>query len=201
MCSIMLGCGARRLAQSLSSRLVAALFLWIACVGAAPPSAATVTGVVTWRYNATLGNRGDTGATVYLIRLPIKKPIASITLAQACRFASIPGTEKAVVDGFGNVEFDNVALGKYLVVILSENVTRDTSAPADPTFAEAIRPLYSSDAVRNAALGPIWVWNGSSDDPGPPGETLFGLRAATVIPLTVKGDRSHFSYDFGTSFS
>jgi hypothetical protein len=160
-----------------------------------PAGAATVTGVVTYKYNNFVGNRGDQGATVYLIRLPVKKPISSQNDALAFKLTAIPGSQEQTIDGFGNVEFDDVAAGEYLVVILSEQTLRDTSQPLDADLTMAIRPLFASQAAWKAAIGPVWVYQEGVGPP--PDESILGLKPSVAMPLTIKGDRAHFSYDFG----
>ena len=203
MCSIMRAPRARCLAQNVTRAIGAATFLWITCVGAtqAPPApTATVSGVVTWLYNNYTGHRGDEGADVYLFRLPVKKPISSEDIAQRNKFDSIPGTQKQLADGFGNVEFDDVPRGHYLVLIVSRNVARNPNEPLDPSFKAAIRPLFASDALAEVAAGPLWPIDENPMPSVPPDETILGLKSATALYLDVKGERAHFSYDFGVTY-
>ncbi len=170
--------------------------LWILCI--APATAATIGGVVTYKYNDPIGTKGDEGSTVYLVRLPVKKPIADAEHAKIFSLEAIPGTQRQTVDGFGGVEFDDVAPGQYLVVIISEQTTRDASQPLDSLLTAAIRPLFATEALWNTAIGP--VWDVQAGAPAPADETILGLQAAIAFPLTVKGERAHFSWDFGATY-
>ena len=85
----------------------------------------SVTGMVTYKYNSYVGNKPDTNSTVILI----SKSVTSLPQSVAHGFISnLPnGCYGTKVDGSGNYRFDNVPIGEYHLILISENTNLGSS--------------------------------------------------------------------------
>lgn len=92
-------------------------------------------GSITWQYNKLIGSKPDVNAKIYLISTSFNKN--TITKQEESLFAligSIPENKKdklffTKVNGYGSYQIDNIPVGKYLMIVISNNTTRppDTS--------------------------------------------------------------------------
>lgn len=84
----------------------------------------TVKGCITYQYNEVIGTRGDVGADILLI--PNDLPKESLSLINAITFVNLPdGCLHTEADGNGNYIFQNVPVGRYVLVIRSKNTRCD----------------------------------------------------------------------------
>lgn len=79
----------------------------------------TMTGLISWKYNNFVGNRGDTGAKIFAVNLEIHEPSDSLIDTNATQGTN--GIWISTVDGNGNYKIDKIPCGNYAVFIVSNN--------------------------------------------------------------------------------
>lgn len=103
----------------------------------------TVEGTVTWQYNKFVGTKGDNGATVILVRLPVEDTIAKLSdsdrdllgrgLDSGSVYVSADGIYEIKVDGFGKFSKDGILVGRYLTIVTSGS----TSPSPDDVYTQS----------------------------------------------------------------
>lgn len=150
----------------------------------------TVQGTVTYKYNDFVGNRGDTGTIVMLFPNPLENDTAKYDNGHAC-FGTAGSYESGIMvakcDGNGNYVFDNVPVGQYTYLIISQNTTEK-------------RAFQDSDGYKQQATS-YYAANLSDKDR----ETLkisVGLNKTKWGYVDVIANRNQtISHDFGISYS
>lgn len=106
-------------------------------------------GTVTWQYNKVIGTKPDVGAKIYLI--PEKFNKSSMTDKEAKPFAmlgSISEDKKGILffktaNGYGNYEINDIPVGKYVILIVSNKTTRNIHEPIDDYPKNLLMPLVN----------------------------------------------------------
>lgn len=75
----------------------------------------TMTGLISWKYNNFVGNRGDTGAKIFAINLEIHEPADRLIDTNATQGTN--GIWISTADGNGNYKMDKIPCGNYAVFI------------------------------------------------------------------------------------
>ena len=79
----------------------------------------TMLGLISWKYNNFVGNRGDTGARIFAINLEMHEPIDKLIDMNAIQGNN--GIWFSIADGNGNYKIDKMPCGNYEVFIVSNN--------------------------------------------------------------------------------
>ena len=79
----------------------------------------TMSGMISWKYNNFVGNRGDTGARIFAINLEIHE--AKDALIDMNAEQGTNGIWISTADGNGNYKIDKMPCGNYAVFIVSNN--------------------------------------------------------------------------------
>ena len=79
----------------------------------------TMSGMVSWKYNNFVGNRGDTGAKIFAINLEMHE--AKDALIDMNAEQGTNGIWISTADGNGNYKIDKMPCGNYAVFIVSNN--------------------------------------------------------------------------------
>ena len=140
----------------------------------------TVSGTITYKYNNYVGNRGDTGAVVYLISKNVKSLPDSMGLGLT---SGCPDNVYATkVSGTGSYTFSNVPAGEYYIVVISKNTNDNPSYVSGPATWGPAYGLFSAKGQENALRN----------------AKLYKTRNSSV---TVYGNRTtDYSYDFGITY-
>ncbi len=78
-----------------------------------------ISGLISWKYNNFVGNRGDTGAKIFAVNLEIHEPIDSLIDMNAPQGTN--GIWISTADGNGNYKLDKIPCGNYAVFVASNN--------------------------------------------------------------------------------
>ncbi len=119
----------------------------------------TVKGTVTYKYNDSVGHRGDEGATVMAIPCGDNANTAKYDNGRAC--VGINGVyESGIVvtecDGNGNYSFDNLPEGEYVFLIIS-NATTDRMAFLDKEYYEDVINAFYGDLFSDEDLESLTI--------------------------------------------
>lgn len=142
-----------------------------------------IKGTITWQYNNYIGTKGDNGAKIYII--PTNFDITSISLEDEKRYynyGTIPKDTNlfyAKADGYGSYEIDGIPAGEYYVLIISDNVNKDSRAPMS-SFTEYVLKKMCRD-LRNAGMSY---------------ETAVNKHTTKTVQIKV-GITTSLSHDFG----
>lgn len=116
----------------------------------------SISGVITYKYNDFVGNRGDTGAKILLVQtnhLPTFSDFLNIGAMSTT--GDDPTVYTTIVDGTGHYQLDNIPAGEYYLVIES----KETKESYDIQLIDRkiIRELFtgkvSDEAIRYLELG------------------------------------------------
>lgn len=136
-----------------------------------------VTGTVTYKYNDFVGNKADTGATVILVSKSVKVLPDSFGLGL---WSYAPkGCYIVKVDGAGNYTFDNIPVGEYYLVIISNNTTDNIYNVSVLESWGSISSLFSEKGRENALL------------------TAQVHKTRNTSITVFDGQTTTYSYDFG----
>lgn len=139
-----------------------------------------VTGMISYKYNNYIGNRGDTGAKIIIISKDATSLPDSIALGVG---GDLPvGVYMTEADGNGNYTFDAVPAGEYYVVVISKSTNENPDYISGySTWGKAF-DLFSEKGKENALL-------------------FAKVRKTKNDSITVYADRTTtFSYDFGITY-
>ena len=139
-----------------------------------------VTGTVTYKYNNYVGNKADTGAIVILVSKNVKSLPDSLGLGL---ISSLPeGCYGVKVDGTGNYTFDNVPVGEYYIVIISNNTNENMSKVTGYGSWGGTYTLFTDKGKENAILN-------------------AKVNKTRTTSITVSdGQTTTYSYDFGITY-
>ena len=150
------------------------------CTATVKVKTGSVTGTVTYKYNSYVGNKADTGATVFLISKTVTSLPDSVGLGLT---SSLPdGCFGTKVDGAGNYTIDNVPVGEYYLVIISKNTNEKMDNVAGFRTWGDVYFLFSSKG-QESALNMA---------------KLHKTRTTTISILENK--TTTYSYDFGVTY-
>lgn len=79
----------------------------------------TMSGLISWKYNNFVGNRGDTGAKIFAVNLETHEATDSLIDMNAPQGTN--GIWISTADGNGNYKIDKIPCGNYAVFIVSNN--------------------------------------------------------------------------------
>ncbi len=79
----------------------------------------TMSGLISWKYNNLVGNRGDTGAKIFAVNLETHEATDSLIDMNAPQGTN--GIWISTADGNGNYKIDKIPCGNYAVFIVSNN--------------------------------------------------------------------------------
>ena len=138
-----------------------------------------VTGNVTYKYNSYIGHKPDTDSKVFLISKSVKSLPSSVALGGTY---SLPtGCYATKVDGSGNYSFDNIPVGDYYIVILSDNT--------------------NSGSDNGAIYWGIAVYNMFDESAKSTADNTCYLHKIKSTSITVRdGQTTTFSHDFGITY-
>lgn len=139
----------------------------------------SVTGTVTYKYNNYVGNKPDTDSKVLLISKSVTSLPESVALGM---ISSLPdGCYGTKVDGAGKYQFDDIPVGDYYIVIISDN-TNSGSDAGSMYWGFSVYSMFSKDA-QETANNTCW---------------LHKIKSTSI---TVKeGQTITFSHDFGLTY-
>lgn len=106
----------------------------------------TLKGTVTYQYNKFIGTKPDVGAQIYIIPTNFDYKAYKEDDFKLYIFAGITeginNLYYAEAKGYGTYELTDIPVGEYLVIIVSENNTRN---PDDPIYLEdTLKPLIGA---------------------------------------------------------
>jgi hypothetical protein len=176
----------------ISTCIAAAVFLALSSMAPSWSRAAsfgTVTGVITWQYNDFVGTKGDVGAHVILLPVPLKHTLPpsdaktlGLGIVEPGSTAERDGVLIQQADGYGNVEFDDVRPGDYDVIIISEKTLTNNSQISDDDFSLFQQYFVSYFATQQFLDG------------------LIKIHKWTYLAVHVRANgKAHFSHDFGNT--
>lgn len=118
---------------------------------AKPIEFGTLKGTVTWQYNKVIGTKPDVGAQIFIIPTNFDYKKYKENDFKNYIFVGITETIKDVyyaeANGYGNYELTDIPVGKYLVIIVSKNTTRN---PDDQIYLEeTLKPLIGETNYAN----------------------------------------------------
>lgn len=90
----------------------------------------SVTGNITYKYNNYVGNRPDTGSVVFLISKDVKSLPDSIARGWTFDVDQCDGVYATEVDGSGNYTLNDIPVGEYYIVIISDNTNSGSTSGA-----------------------------------------------------------------------
>ncbi|MEH7345546.1 hypothetical protein V7122_16955 [Bacillus sp. JJ1532] len=105
-------------------------------------------GTVTWQYNKFIGTKPDVGANVFLI--PTNFDPSKYSKSQLDLFSTIGSIPEGSnmhhvkANGYGNYELNNIPVGEYVLLISSNNTTRDFTQPIDESTEEMLLRLLGN---------------------------------------------------------
>lgn len=138
----------------------------------------SVAGVVTYKYNQYVGNRADVGSIVMLISTSVT------SLTELTAFGDVSrqpeGCYATQVDGSGEYRMDDIPVGEYYLIILSENTT-SASSDGEKNWGSEIYSLFEEDALSAADIN------------------SFLHQVKTTKIVIQDGKVVTFSHDFGYS--
>lgn len=142
----------------------------------------SISGVITWQYNKYIGTKADVGAKIALIPTDLDKNsdnyLFALLLQQSPQGANGIYTGKA--DGYGSYKIDEVPVGKYYLLIYSNN-----------TFSDGVVQEY--DKQRLIGLFSDKSWTSLKN--------LLSIRKYELIEVEIKdGQTLTESYDFGNTY-
>jgi hypothetical protein len=173
------------------------------------PKAESVEASLTWHANEIQGSKGDEGAVLLLFseqarhRITVgdvsffkgeiipwrykamEGPSLSLRVRRSLRSIGIYAGE---ADGYGGIIIDEVPLGKYVVLGLSNHASSFVSDLLSTDIIEALRPLFASQAALHAF----------EINPAPPARAIVSFKPF-VDEIIVRGGRStKLTHDFGS---
>lgn len=104
-----------------------------------------IKGTITWQWNAYIGTKPDVNARVFLIPVGFDK--LSLTQQEVNDYVltgKIPAKTDLFyknVDGFGKYEINGIPSGKYVIIVVSKNTTRNTAEKIPDAEANLIKSL------------------------------------------------------------
>jgi len=120
----------------------------------ASTSYGSVTGMVTWQYNESIGTKPDTGADVLLVQTnhaPTADDSYSLLVFSGLLDDTIYSAE---VDGSGNYYFNNIPTGEYYIMIKGKN-TNESPSMQNINIASMrgyLNGKFSEEALQNLEL-------------------------------------------------
>ncbi|WP_018924399.1 copper amine oxidase N-terminal domain-containing protein [Salsuginibacillus kocurii] len=146
-----------------------------------------VSGTITWQYNDYVGTRGDVNADVYLIPSNFDYEGVNETelslFAMGIQSAEVDGLHLTTVNGNGEYQLNNIPIGEYVLVVSSENTTRDLTQPVSDYVENTVNSLLGNEVYSEFEL--------------------FNLKRDkhTIEIIEVQEDRTiDYSHDFGYTF-
>jgi len=140
----------------------------------------TVTGEVTYKYNDYVGNRGDAGATVLLISKNVKS--LPDNLAYGMTNDLPDGCYATEASGSGTYTFNNIPVGEYVLIFISENTTPDPSTVAGfYNWGVTVYNMFSEEGQKRAS-------------------DFVLLHKIHNIDITVTEGQVTYSHDFGLTY-
>ena len=109
----------------------------------------SVTGNVTYKYNNYVGNKPDTNSTVFLISKNVTSLPDSMAWGWTFGLENYDGVYATEVDGSGNYIFNNIPVGDYYIVIISENTNSGFSS-GKIFWGASVYNMFSEEAKENA---------------------------------------------------
>lgn len=108
-------------------------------------------GIITWQYNKLIGTKPDVNAKIYLISENYNKN--TMTNDEESLFTLLGSVSEdkkdklffSKINGYGNYEIDNIPVGKYLMIIISNNTTRPPDLVGEFETAKSILTPYIND--------------------------------------------------------
>ena len=139
-----------------------------------------VTGTVTYKYNNYVGNKADTGAKVILV----SKSVTSLpdSLGLGLTYSLPEGCYGVKVDGTGNYTFDNVPVGEYYLVIISQNTNEKSDSVTGIGSWGGTYSLFTKEGKENALLS----------------AKIYKTRTTSITVFD--GQTTTYSYDFGITY-
>lgn len=116
----------------------------------------SIFGVITYKYNDFVGNRGDTGAKILLVQtnhIPTSSDVSNIGTMSTT--GNDPTVYTTIVDGVGHYQLDNIPVGEYYLVIESKEskASYDSQIYDKKIINELFTGKISSDAIMFLGMG------------------------------------------------
>jgi len=151
-----------------------------------PTLIGSIKGNVTWQYNDVIGTKPDVGAYVALI--PSNKNLSGINHQKFSYLNDCDGTDgiySVDADGYGSYQLDNIPIGNYTLLIVSQKTTeglRFNDEQAWNNYIKSIASFLSEDELETFKI-------------------FVGYNSITTTKITIKENQTiTFSYDFGYTY-
>ena len=138
----------------------------------------SISGNVTYKYNNYVGNKPDTGTVVFLISQKVTSLPDSVAYGWTFGLSNYEGVYATEVDGNGKYILDDIPVGDYYIVLISDN-TNSGMKDAGALYWGPVYNMFSTEGKKNADSEAY----------------LSKIKYASVSILNEK--TTTFSYDFG----
>ncbi|KAF1085681.1 hypothetical protein SPSYN_01825 [Sporotomaculum syntrophicum] len=126
---------------------------------------ATINGLITWQYNDLIGTKPDVGATVFLMPDKIDKKLSDDEAdSYFLGIESPKGYYYAKTDGNGNYDIQDVAPGKYNVIIVSNSAKRNIIDDDNDYIRDKLSNYISENMIDYFDTSNLYVWKYETKD-------------------------------------
>ena len=109
----------------------------------------SISGNVTYKYNNYVGNKPDTGTVVFLISKKVTSLPDSMGYGWTWDVDDYEGVYATKVDGSGNYILNDIPVGEYYIVLISEN-TNSGKLNAGATYWGPVYRMFSKEGKERA---------------------------------------------------
>ena len=143
----------------------------------------SISGNVTYKYNNYVGNKPDTGTVVFLISKKVTSLPDSMGYGWTWDVDDYEGIYATEVDGSGNYILNDIPVGEYYIVLISENTNTGESNAGVRYWGASLYYKFSEEGRKYA-------------------DSLAFLSKIETESVTISdGKTTSFSHDFGITWS